>query len=594
MRRSQPMRPRSVLTLALPVLLLASASPSWAAKKKAPEPGAVSQAEFQSWQRTGEVTDIANVLDEALEAKLRYQAQEVRAKSGVDLAVAALPGLPSGKWGKDLETLARRWEVGGRDTGLGNTGVLLVIMKHKDRWVLVWGYPGKGSEAVFAAERGGRPSFVSRSDTQLPARFLTENFRVLAQIYAAYYGFALAPSGSKPEPLTAPAPEPSSAINDEAHLLDAPGRARLEVTLDDVRRNTGAAWMIKTTPGPAQATGWSSVKALDFVGELRLTSRLSAPRSGDLILLIRASDGAGDFATGEGLKAALFAEPSAYDGALPHLDRYSNKEVPHRSLDLSLRDFARRYAAYGGWALSPRWTKDSGLPPLSPDAATPWKPATTRPSAASGQQAPGVTMLSPISTPSAAGPAMLSVYLPLMGLLWFWLTLRALVVDRRKGWVRIIVLCVMGAPCGTGLIAFLSAGFFTAMRDRFGTGLGALVGAMGGAAVGFLLVEGAANPTFKDSQGRYKSYFDVSSPTLDGRWHRPGLMLCRWGLGGVGTGCLALSLILGLLGGTKAGIDSGRYQELIYVTTGIALAVSLIGIAKVAVGEKARVSQDGT
>lgn len=588
------MRLPSLLTL--PVLLLVLSGTAWAAR--APKPGAVTQAQFKSWQRTGEVTDLANLLDEAVEEKLRNQAREVRAKSGVELAVATVPGLPSGNWDKDLVALARRWEVGGREKGLGNTGVLLVLMPRDERWVLLWGYPGEGSRVVFAAERGGRPGFVGLGERYPPVQTLTEEFRVLAQLYAAYYGFALEPSGPRPGPVPSTAAERTAVIDDAANLLDAQARARLVGTLDEVRRHTGAEWIVTTTAGSAEATGWSSVDPQEFVEALGLKTRLQDRRSGELLAVIRASDGAGNFTAGAALQAALHAEPSAFR-APPLYERDLNKVAPGKTLDFSLRDFARRYAAHGGWALSPRWTQGSGLPPPRPDASISWAPpppvapkdsgrtgvAGAGTPTGQGGSSGGVTS-SPRGT-SLVG-SMFGAYLPLMVLVWFWLTARALVVDRRGAWVRLLLVCVLGAPCGMALLALFSAGVFSSMRDKLPDGPAALVGSLGGIALGILLVEAVANPTFrKHSGGRLHSYFDLRKPTLSARWQRPGLMLCRWGLAGVGVGCIALGIAFGFAGGDVVALNSGRIQPA-YVALGLALALVLFGAIKVAATELAR------
>jgi hypothetical protein len=596
------MRLHSVLAIALPLLVLGFGGPGWGAGT--PKPGAVTRAQLKSWKRTGEVTDLANILDEAVEAKLRDQAREVRAKSGVDLAVATLPGLPSGDRGKDLAALARRWGVGGRDKGLGNTGVLLALMPRDDHWVLLWGYPGKGSGVVFAAERGRRPGFVGTPGLQPPVKSLLDEFRVLAQLYAAYYGFALAPSAPWPGLVALPAAERTAAIDDPVNLLDAQARARLEGTLDEVRRNTGAVWIIKTVAGPAEATGRAAFDPQELAAEVGWKTRLKAPRSGDLLVALRASDGAGGFVAGGALQDALRAEPSALD-PLPLYEREFNKVAPFRTLDLSLRDLARRFAATGGWALSPRWTPDAGLPPLRPDASIQWKPpaaptpvappaaergdfgqaGTAGDSTANAQRRGSVDSLSLIQA-SRAGRLMIA-YSPLMALLWFWLTLRAFVTDRRGAWGRLFVLCVLGSPCGMPLISLFSAGVFISMRDKFHTGIAAFIGCMGGAMLGFLVVEGVANPTFKDRRRRSRSYFAIREPSLPLRWHHPGLMLCRWGLGGVALGCLVLSVAFAFMRDPVRTLDVGGLLPT-YAATGLAVAAALVGLGKVAAHERGR------
>ncbi len=579
--------------LIFPVLLLVLSETASAAR--APKPGAVTQAEFKSWQRTGEVTDLANVLDEEVEAKLRHQAREVRAKSGVDLAVATVPGLPSDRWGKDLAALARRWEVGGREKGLGNTGVLLVLMPHDESWVVLWGYPGEGSRVVFAAERGRQRSFMSMAKKNQAVQALTDEFRVLAHLYAAYYGFALDPSGPRPGPVPSTVAERTAVIDDAANLLDAQARARLVGTLDEVRRHTGAEWIVKTTAGrPADATAWSGVDPMEFVEALGLKSRFQDHHSGELLAVVRASDGAGNFTSGAALRAAFRAEPSALDAPLFLLERELNKVAPGMTLDLSLRDFARRYAAHGGWALSPRWTQGSGLPPLSPDASIAWVPPSSVAPADSGRTGvvgpgtPNEEHGSSAGVSTSLVGSMFGAYLPLMVLVWFWLTARALVVDRRRGWVRLVLVCVLGAPCWMGLLALFSAGVFSSMRDKLPDGPAALVGSLGGITLGILLVEAVANPTFrKHSRGRLHSYFELGKPSLSARWRQPGLMLCRWGLAGVGVGCLALSIAFGFAGGDVVALNSGRIQPA-YVALGLALALALVGVFKVAAAEFAQ------
>ncbi|ADO69807.1 uncharacterized protein STAUR_2003 [Stigmatella aurantiaca DW4/3-1] len=96
---------------------------------------------------------------------------------------------------------------------------------------------------------------------------------------------------------------------------------------------------------------------------------------------------------------------------------------------------------------------------------------------------------------------MMGAYAPLMGLLWFWLTVRALVVNRRGGWGRPLVLCILGSPCATALLAVFAAGVFLEMRDRFHTGIAAFIGCIAGAVLGFLGVEAVANPTFSPRGG---------------------------------------------------------------------------------------------
>ena len=185
-----------------------------------------------------------------------------------------------------------------------------------------------------------------------------------------------------------------------------------------------------------------------------------------------------------------------------------------------------------------------------------------------------------LARPTSLVGAMLGVYAPLMGLLWFWLTVRALVVDRRAAWVRLVVVCVLGAPCWTGVIALFAAGVFTSISERLPDGLSAVVGALGGAMLGFMFVEAVANPTFKDRRGRYRSYFDARSPSLSGRWPRPALILCRWGLGGVGLGSLGLGVAFSLARNPDVALDSSRLPPG-YLALGLALALALVGLIKV-------------
>jgi hypothetical protein len=593
------MRSHSVFALALPLLLLAMGGTGWAAG--ATKPGRVPRSQFASWKRTGEVTDLANVLDDAVEEKLRNQAREVRAKSGVDLAVATLPGLPSGEWDKDLAVLARRWEVGGRTKGLGNTGLLLVIMPFGEPsgWVLLWGYAGEGSGVVFKTERGAQPRFEGTSTREPPVERLTREFRVLAHLYAAYYGFALEPSGPRPASVASTATERTARIDDPVKVLDAQARAQLQVTLDDVRRHTGAEWFVTTTGAAADA---QRVDPQKFVEALGLTARFRDRRSGDLLAVVRTSDGSGDFTAGRALQAALDAEPSAFSRVPPLRERERAKAQPFRSLDLSLRDFARRYAAQGGWALSPRWTENSGLPPLRPDASIQWTPvaATHTPPAVppqQGTQADAERMRLPgayttggqplwssggvVSSPSEAAlvRSLPGAYSPLMGLLWLWLTLRALVVDRRGAWVRLLVVCILGAPCAVGVLAFTATGVFAYMNDRMPDSLAALTGFLVAGVLGFLFVEGVANPTFKDRHGHLRSYIAAGKPSLSLRWQRPGLTLCRWGLGGVGLGFIALGLAVGFAKNAMVAYGSGRLQPM-HVALGLAIALAVVGVIK--------------
>ncbi|WP_225411638.1 hypothetical protein [Stigmatella hybrida] len=176
---------------------------------------------------------------------------------------------------------------------------------------------------------------------------------------------------------------------------------------------------------------------------------------------------------------------------------------------------------------------------------------------------------------------LIGAYAPLMGLLWFWLTLRALVVDRRGAWVRLIVVCILGSPCATALLALAAAGAFTSMRDKFHTGIAAFIGCLAGAALGFLAVEGVANPTFKDRRGRRHSRLSVREPSLPLRWHTPGRMLCRWGLAGVALGCVVLSVAFGFMRDPMAALDAGGLQPT-HVATGLAVAAALAGLGKVA------------
>lgn len=182
---------------------------------------------------------------------------------------------------------------------------------------------------------------------------------------------------------------------------------------------------------------------------------------------------------------------------------------------------------------------------------------------------------------------LIGAYAPLMGLLWFWLTLRALVVDRRGAWVRLVVVCVLGSPCATALLALAAAGAFTSMRDKFHTGIAALIGCLAGATLGFLAVEGVANPTFKDRRGRRHSRLSLREPTLSLRWHTPGRMLCRWGLAGVALGCLVLSVAFGFMKDPMASLDSGGLQPT-HVATGLAVVAALAGLGKVAALELRR------
>ncbi len=177
--------------------------------------------------------------------------------------------------------------------------------------------------------------------------------------------------------------------------------------------------------------------------------------------------------------------------------------------------------------------------------------------------------------------SMFGAYGPLMGLLWFWLTARALVVDRRGAWVRLLLVCLLGAPCWTALLGLFCAGIFSSMRDKFDDGPAAFVGCLGGVMLGFMLVEAVANPTFKDRRGRYRSYFDLRNPSLSARWQRPGLVLCRWGLAGVGLGSIALSVTFGFARGPVEVINAGRFPPA-YIALGLALALALVGVIKAA------------
>ena len=591
------MRPIVMRTLA--VLLLVLAGTAEAARET--PPGAVTRAQFKGWQRTGEVMDLAQVLDEAVEERLRNQAREVRAKSGVDLVVATLPGLPSGDWDKELAALAKRWKVGGREKKSRNTGVLLALMRYNEGWVLLWVYPGTGSHVVSVAERGRVPSFVGPPGKEVPLRRLTAEFRVLTHLYAAYYGFALEPSGPRPGPVAPADAEGPAVIDDPLNLVDARTREWLTDTMDSVRRHTGSRWLIKTTPGPGTSSGALAVDSQAF-GEASRKIRLQERHSGDLVAILRASDGFSSIDMAPALRAALDAEPSAYEG-VPLSDRAMTQAKPGLAFHLSLRDFARRYAAHGGWALSPRWTKRSGLPPPRPDASVTWSPAPPAPPPAQAHAPPEPTGVARTDTSSGRGwssgsagssvssldlgRALMGAYLPLIGLIWFWLTARALVVDRRGALLRLVLVCVLGSPCWTSLITFLSAGLFSSMRDKYHPSLAALASCLAGIAVSFLVVEGVANPTFKNRRGSQESYFAPREPTFSARWQRPGRMLCWWGMMGTGVGCLAFSIAFGFSGGDLVGLNSGLLQPA-SIALSIAIAIALVGVVKTVDAERGR------
>ncbi|SET98179.1 hypothetical protein [Stigmatella erecta] len=252
-------------------------------------------------------------------------------------------------------------------------------------------------------------------------------------------------------------------------------------------------------------------------------------------------------------------------------------------------------------ARAPRWTQTSGLPPLSPGASISWEPAAAAPLPVAHEDSgrPDTAGASTANrqqrSPSEASTArqtsrvhlLIGAYAPLMGLLWFWLTLRALVVDRRGAWVRLIVVCVLGSPCATALLALAAAGFFTSMRDKFHPGIAAFIGCLAGAALGFLAVEGVANPTFKDRRGRRHSRLSLREPSLPLRWHTPGRMLCRWGLAGVALGCGVLSVAFGYMRDPLAALETGGLQPT-HVATGLAVAAALAGLGKVAAIELRR------
>jgi hypothetical protein len=147
-----------------------------------------------------------------------------------------------------------------------------------------------------------------------------------------------------------------------------------------------------------------------------------------------------------------------------------------------------------------------------------------------------------------------------------------------------VVVCLLGAPCWTGLISLFSVGVFLSLREKLPDSVAAFAGVLGGAMLGFMFVEAVANPTFKDRRGRYRSYFDVRNPSLTGRWQRPALRVCRWGLAGVGLGSLALGVAFGFARNPEAAIDSSLQPG--YLALGLAVALALVGLIKVTLAER--------
>jgi hypothetical protein len=74
------------------------------------------------------------------------------------------------------------------------------------------------------------------------------------------------------------------------------------------------------------------------------------------------------------------------------------------------------------------------------------------------------------------------------------------------------------------------------------------------------------------------------SPSLTGRWQRPALRVCRWGLAGVGLGSLALGVAFGFARNPEAALNASLQPG--HLAVGLALALTLAGLIKLIAAER--------
>jgi uncharacterized protein len=157
---------------------------------------------------TGFVNDFANVIPAEQEAAIDAVVQEVRARSGGEIAVVTLPSLQGRPVDQVALQVLRDWGVGATARGsqpgdtLGNAGAVVLVAPRERRAYIATGY---GTNTFITAAESGRildqymvPHF-RRNDYGTGT---LEGVRAVAQQYAGRFGFQL--TGEAPGGVLAP------------------------------------------------------------------------------------------------------------------------------------------------------------------------------------------------------------------------------------------------------------------------------------------------------------------------------------------------------------------------------------------------------
>ncbi len=146
---------------------------------------------------TGFVNDLANVIPAEQEAAIDAIAQEVRARSGGEIAVVTLPSLEGRPVDQVALQVLRDWGVGGVARGsqpgdtLANTGAVVLVAPRERRAYIATGY---GTNTFITAAESGRildQYMVPHFRANDYGTGTLEGVRAVAQQYAGRFGFQL-------------------------------------------------------------------------------------------------------------------------------------------------------------------------------------------------------------------------------------------------------------------------------------------------------------------------------------------------------------------------------------------------------------------
>lgn len=175
-------------------------------------------AQVQMPQPVGYVNDFAEVIEAGVKTDMQSVIQDVRRKSGGEIAVVTLRdigGRPAIEVARDI---GRRWGVGqqgGPGDRARNAGVVLLLVPGErpgDGRAQLAIATGTGAEGFITDLQAGRiRDVIGRTAVQTGSygRGLLAGVWLLAEAYAAEFGFELtgAPPAIAPEPQARPAPD---------------------------------------------------------------------------------------------------------------------------------------------------------------------------------------------------------------------------------------------------------------------------------------------------------------------------------------------------------------------------------------------------